>query len=384
LEQRLGDLLSKEHPGEGEIVAQIESMPESRDHEDTVTSKDILLGVSLGFSFTADSEVDVVLKPNLRSRVPTFNSILDIILEFDGEGSDSNDLAVLFREGLSSRVVVQARSSDVSGGDHPSRIVSASLDQHGGEQIEEFVSPAALSIRRIDNTIGIVFGSEEDNDCHEEETRDQISERSKEGSGGFLVGFSSVDEVVVIKIFTSGTNEGVGIEIHERQVFKEAGELDDFVLVLACRELFLIFATILITPGQGSLLAHVNHQNRGNIHLVTTPINPHSVNVEDGKEAHREDENKNSFVSSKIFHDEINHKSHSQWVQDISFVDQELEGKTKTSSENVSNSGVMDSLEDETKRIRDQKTENHLNLVSRNTNSVSEIIEKMINTESHN
>ena len=107
------------------------------------------------------------------------------------------------------------------------------MDQHGGKQVEELVEPAALSIRRINNTIGIIFGSEEDNDGHEEETRNQISERSKESLGGFLVSFSSVDEVVVIKIFTSGSDEGIGIEIHERQIFKQARKLGDFVLVLA-------------------------------------------------------------------------------------------------------------------------------------------------------
>jgi hypothetical protein len=105
--------------------------------------------------------------------------------------------------------------------------------------------------------------------------------------------------------------------------------------------------------------------------------------VEDGKETHREDEDKDSLVSSHEFHDEVNHKGHSQGVNDINLVDQKLEAETEGSSEDVSEGGVRDGSEDEAERIRDQKTKNHLDLISGNTNLSTEIFKKMIDTESH-
>jgi len=220
LEQSLGDLLDEEHPEEGEIVAQIETVPEGRDHKDTVGSKHSLLGVSLDFSFTADSEIDVVLEPDLRSRVPSFNSVSGMIRKFNTKRLNSDDLAVLVEESFGFRFVVQARAGNVSSGNHPSRVVSASLDQHGSEQIAEFIEPSLKSIIGVNDTIGIVFGSKDNNDSHEHKTGNQITERSKESARGLAVGFSLVDEVVVIVIFTSGADEGVGVEIHEGQVFK--------------------------------------------------------------------------------------------------------------------------------------------------------------------
>lgn len=309
--------MDKEHPEEGEIVAQIETVPEGRDHEDTVGSKESLLGVSLDFSFTADSEIDVVLEPDLRSRVPGFNSVSGVISEFNTEGSNSNDLAVLVEESFSFRVIVQTRAGHVSSADHPSTVVSTSLDQHGSPQIAEFVEPSLSGIRGIDDTSSIEFGSKDNNDSHISKTGKQITERSKESARGLAVAFSLVDEVVVIVIFTSGADKSVGIEIHERQVFKESGELSDLILALEGRELSGVLATILITPGQSGTLANIHHENGTHVHLVTTPINPHSVNVEDGKETHGEDKDKDSLVSSKEFHSEINNKSHCQWVNDI-------------------------------------------------------------------
>ena len=85
--------------------------------------------------------------------------------------------------------------------------------------------------------------------------------------------------------------------------------------------------------------------------------------MEDGKETHGKDEDEDSLVSSKELHDEINHKGHSQGVNDIGLVNQKLEAETEGSSEDVSESGVRDGSEDETKRIRDQKTKNHLDLI---------------------
>lgn len=376
--------MDKEHPEEGEIVAQIETVPEGRDHKDTVGSKESLLGVSLDFSFTADSEIDVVLEPDLRSRVPGFNSVSGVISKFNTEGSNSDDLAILVEESLSFRFVVQTRAGNVSSGNHPSRVVSASLDKHGSEQIAEFVEPSLKSIIGVDDTISIVLGSKDNDDSHETKTGNQITERSKESARGLAVGFLLVDEVVVIVIFTSGADKSVGIEIHEGQVFKEAGELSDLILLLEFRELRVVLAAVLITPGQHCALANIHHENSAYVHLVTTPINPHSVDVEDGKETHREDEDEDSFVSSKEFHDEINNKSHSQWVNDIGFVNQKLETETEDSSEDMSDSGVRDGSEDETERIRDQKTKNHLDLISRNTNLSTKIFKKMIDTESHN
>jgi hypothetical protein len=375
--------LDKEHPEEGEIIAQIETVPEGRDHKDTVGSKHSLLGVSLDFSFTADSEIDVILEPDLRSRVPGFNSISGVISKFDTEGSNSDNLAVLVEESFSFGFVVQTRAGNVSSGNHPSRVVSASLDKHGSEQIAKFVEPSLKSIRGFNDTISIVFGSKDNDDSHEHKTGNQITERSEESARALAVSFSLVDKVVVIVIFTSGADKSVGIEIHEGQVFKKAGELSDLQLVLACRELRGVLATILITPGQSGALADIHHENCADVHLVTAPINPHSVDVEDGKEAHGEDEDEDSFVSSKEFHNEINDKSHSQWVNNIIFVNQKLEGETEDSSEDVSDSGVRDGSEDETERIRDQKTKNHLDLISRNTNLSTKIFKKMIDTESH-
>jgi hypothetical protein len=383
LEQALGDLLDKEHPEEGEIVAQIETVPEGRDHKDTVGSKESLLGVSLGFSFTADSEIDVILEPDLRSRVPGFNSVSGVISKFNTEGSNSDDLAVLVEESFSFRFVIQTRTGNVGSGDHPSRIVSASLNQHGSEQITEFVEPSLKSIRGVNDTISIVFGGKDNNNSHEPKTGDQITERSKESARGLAVGLFLVDEVVVIVIFTSGADKGVGIEIHVGQVFKEVGELSDLILGLVCRELGRVLATILIAPGQHGTLANVHHENCADVHLVTTPINPHSVDVEDGEETHGEDEDEESFVSSKEFHGEINNKSHSQWVNDIGFVNQKLEAETKDSSNEMSESGARDGSEDKTERIRDQKTKNHLDLISRNTNLSTKVFKKMIDTESH-
>ncbi|RYF32305.1 MAG: hypothetical protein EOO38_31120 [Cytophagaceae bacterium] len=46
-----------------------------------------------------------------------------------------------------------------------------------------------------------------------------------------------------------------------------------------------------------------------------------------------------------------------------SFVDQKLESETKDSSKNMSDGNTVDMLKDETKRIGDQKAENHFNLV---------------------
>lgn len=200
-ENELVILLHEEAVEEAEVISRVETVPNSRAQEGDVAGHCSLSGVLLSDCRRANSEVNIVLEPNLARGIPMLKLFLDGISKFEVERSDTDDLLESLNNSFGLAIIVESTRGGAGVSEKPSSVVSGSVELHRDVEVPNLVQHGIFSIFFSTKVEQVVLGCDENDNSHGSKGAQEIGKGWKESRGDILVIVSEVNKVVEISVF---------------------------------------------------------------------------------------------------------------------------------------------------------------------------------------